>query len=728
MFFVFGPTSRYASPSDVLIREQHAGFERRQRAVATTLLISMLLGLACYRLTPIRTGHFFWADERCYLPALDFVDALGRADFREAAVHLFQADGPVPPARPGFVLISSISVLAQKAYAHLFGTPIDLPASYDLVAAFNALTTLAVSWTVFALARSWTGNAYLALLAALVHALLAGSNVWIRHLVPYQLSLLFLLWGLLLPSKYPGCHVRRRGEGMESIGDGKKHGHLPGAMPTQSWAYSGRRSMATQARPCHPPAMPPFGMLVAAGLLSGFGYACYPGHYAGVIINGAAAIATSRRRLAALATFGGAAASVLLLFEGVARWAGRSYLADLKRLSGSVSMGDPAEGFFFLWHYLRDVEPPVGPVLLALFLVAVILVVRHSLSRDSHLGPQSPASPCAFGHVLLAAVGCYALHATLGLLNHRTVFYGRLLLPFMPIVVVGAVLTIASIRPPLWRAVMTCTLLACSAVSFGRFAGAYAKVVYPADFLQDTMLAKLGRKVTYPSNALWGRLDRTTRGSAESVDFELVLVADTRAEGSREYATLLSHVAASETEARFIGVNFKYLGYIAERETRFQPSTEYRLVAEAPHPEAFPAMGYEGRKPWERRRLHERQYTMRLYERDPRGDPRVNAPLDISDFFKPGNRTFKTKEVRDATPSGTPRVRHRGGRHHRPVARAGDSRIGMKRPNAETARRRNRKKTIRQSVGVFRRAETARSPGPHRLNRSLPASGGRQCW
>ena len=57
------------------------------------------------------------------------------------------------------------------------------------------------------------------------------------------------------------------------------------------------------------------------------------------------------------------------------------------------------------------------------------------------------------------------------------------------------------------------------------------------------------------------------------------------------------------------------MAYIWEKDHRFSPPDGYRIVAEAVHPNAFPATGYEVRRPWERRRLRQRQYAMRLYER-----------------------------------------------------------------------------------------------------------------
>ena len=103
--------------------------------------------------------------------------------------------------------------------------------------------------------------------------------------------------------------------------------------------------------------------------------------------------------------------------------------------------------------------------------------------------------------------------------------------------------------------------------------------------------------------------------TVESFDEALINVADPCPAGSDAYVYLASHREAAKGQARFIGVNLKYMGYIAERAVRFSPPASYKLVTVAPHWETFPAIAYEGRKPWVRRRIAQRRPTMRIYER-----------------------------------------------------------------------------------------------------------------
>ena len=517
---------------------------------------ALIILLSCYRFTLIGKGHFYWSDERCYLPASKLVDAVAHGEYRQAAGHLYEASGSVPPARPGFVVVSVLPALAQRAIGTVASIDPATPMYYDAVSGFNVLVTLGVTCCVFALGRVWTGSSWLGLLVAVVYSLLCNANVWIRHMMPYQESLLFFLLALWLLSATPrpGEHCVRR--------------------------------------------------MVIAGLLTAFGYSCYPGHYAFVVINGIVALCRSRRWIVPTAAFGLSFTAVIGFYELLARRAGHSYVRDLTGLSGGVTMGDPKEGYAFIWHYLRDVEGPVGVVLFALFCAFAALLLWRRRSRI----------PRAARVAIIAAVACYLFHASMGVFGGGMVFYGRVLMVYLPFMVGGAVLGLAHIPRTRLRRLAVCGLLAASVGSFSIFAARYGRVVYPAEFLQDTM-AYLGRQIIYPPNVLWGFVDGSERDTVEAVDPELTMVVEPRPDGSKAYVLLASHAQAHECDRRFIGVNLKYMWYVRHRYDRFTPPAGYALVAEALHPEVFPATGYEGRKPWERKRIRQRRYTMRIYER-----------------------------------------------------------------------------------------------------------------
>jgi len=542
--------------------------------------------LGGYRFTLIGKGHFYWADEGCYLPAANLVDAVSAGHWRDAIESLFVAPRPVPPARPGFVVLGVIPTIAQRVTNPWLGISPQTPASFDVVAGFNVLVSLAVTICVYAIGMLWTRSRAYSLLLAVVYSLLVNANVWICHLVPYQVSLLCFLLALWLIS----------------------------------WiAQSGKSQIG--------------GMMVA-GFLTAWGYACYPGHYAFVVINAAAALGSmltrtrerdgpqrfvDSRRVAPLCewsrpwrrvstvilAFGGSCLAVIAGLEGLSRLVGRSYLHDLAALSGSVTMGDSREGFNFIWRYLRDVEGPVG---VALFVLFFDFILRRWGRRSTSLPPVARAA-------ILAAVACYLLHASASFLLGRLVWYGRVLSVYLPFLVTGGIIALMQVRRPGVRRVGVSFLLAASIVSFLRFAVGYHRITYPAEFLQKSM-GSTGRDIVYPSNILWGYIGGDLSETVEAFDPRIVNVVDTMADGCDNYVRFASFAKARASGAEFIGVNLEWSRYVRKAYEAFDPPPGYRLLAEAPHPDRFPAHQYEGRKPWERTRLHDRPLTLRLYQRE----------------------------------------------------------------------------------------------------------------
>jgi hypothetical protein len=322
------------------------------------------------------------------------------------------------------------------------------------------------------------------------------------------------------------------------------------------------------------------------------------------VIVGLVALAVSERRLLTAVSFVGSAAAVAGMFEALAQFAGTSYIRSVFKLSDTVTMGLYSEGYVFVWRYLRDVEGLVGIVLFVLFVgFAGLSLWRREVSL-----------PRAARVAMIAAIFGYLVHASMGVFFEKMVFYGRVLAMYIPFLVGGAILGLVHLRRPRLRQVGICVLITASAWSFMTFARGYNEVRYPAEFFLTTM-AERGLGGVYSPHVLWDLSEAGQAGAGDQLGPEFTMVADSRPDGSDIYIQLASHEEARMSGARFIGVNLKWMFYIRERYDRFEPPPGYTLIAEAPHPNALPAVGYEGHKPWERKRLRERRYTMRIYER-----------------------------------------------------------------------------------------------------------------
>jgi hypothetical protein len=276
----------------------------------------------------------------------------------------------------------------------------------------------------------------------------------------------------------------------------------------------------------------------------------------------------------------------------------------MRAVSGTVTMGFCGEGYVFPWRYLRDVEGAVGVTLFILFgilLTSALWRPQIDLPRPARV-------------TVLAAIGACLFHGALGVHLQRMVFYGRIFMVFLPFLVAGAVLTLVHLPRARLRYVGVCTLIITSGISFTSFARRYAGLAYPADFLQE-VTTTAGHDVAYPAHMLWGFVDGNPDDTIEHLDPEFAMVSDTLPDGLHNYIIAASHEEARAGDKRFLGVNLNWLFNVKERDHRFVQPEGYRLLAEAAHPSTFPATGYEAYKPWGRRRLADRQYQMRIYER-----------------------------------------------------------------------------------------------------------------
>ena len=545
--------SRRVQPT---VNSHRSKFRGSGPAGPTFWLAVLLIGLSGYRFSLIGSGHFYTGDEYRYLAAEALVDDFESGAYRTGIGHLFE---PYVFGRPGFVLVSVIPAIAQRVVGTLAAIERGTLPYYDAVAAFNTLVTLGITLCLFALARRWTGNGWYALLITTVHSLLVCANVWIRHLVPYYESLLLFLPALLALTSIP------------------------------------QTSTGTIRR------------VVAGGVLSALGFACYPGYYAFVAINAVVVPAVMRRhRIAAGGLFAASAAAVLAGFEVLARWTDVSYFKNLldrsQEFARLIKVGLCDEGYVFAWRFLRDVEGAAGVALLILFAGFVAMVVWR---------PKA-ALPGSARVAILAAIGCYLAYATQAVLRHRTVFYGRILAMYLPFVACGAGLALMHIRRPKLRVISVCAMLLASGWSFASFARWYGGVEYPADFFFETM-ARRREVVRYSPNVMWTGLGGRPAPHDHDSVLRVAMVADAYPEGF--YSYLASHEVARTSGARFIGVNLKWMRNIPEARDQFEPPEDYEMIAEAVNPLAHPAMAYEERTLSERRRLAERRYMMRIYEK-----------------------------------------------------------------------------------------------------------------
>jgi len=413
------PWQRADSPAE-------AGPVGRRWAVA--LLCVLLIFLSGYRLLLTQSGQLFWPDEFRYVHALHVLDEIRQGNLGASVAWLFTVPS-VPEAnmgaRPSYVALSIIPATVQGLANLVAGIGPQDPGFYRIPAIANVFISLAIGIVMFKLALLFVHDRGFALLSALVYGLLANTNLYVRHLFPYDLALLLLLGALLLVvgEQHDAAGLHRRALG--------------------------------------------------AGLLAGLGFTTYPGYDPFVVILAAAVVCNPVGSFRHLAMMGASMMCVGLVWEGIARLGGLSLVALTFRFFGTmtVEQGSFEETLIFLPRYLWDVEGPAGAALLALLVVFAAMAARGRYGRFE-LG--------IFG----AATAIYLVFGAAGVFFHRTVYYGRLVHMYLPFVVIASVLALSKMRHARLRLATAWVVALASIVAFAPVAAAELTATFPREILQ----------------------------------------------------------------------------------------------------------------------------------------------------------------------------------------------------------------------------------------------------
>jgi hypothetical protein len=298
--------------------------------------------------------------------------------------------------------------------------------------------------------------------ATAVYALLINTNLYVRHLLPYDWSLLVAAYAI--------------------------------------WLTVTRDATARLA--------------FTIGVLCAVVVGLYSGYYLLAAVIGVAFVGRSFSngwhvgyRNAAWSAAG--VAVVVVGLEVVCRAGGVSYVESSRTLGRSINLGSFDEGWTFLPEYLWRVERLSGVLLLTATIVAIGRAIVRAYRRA--------AAPIDW--LILSALFGWMVQAALSA-NFRTfVFYGRLIHPWMFFMALALGAAIAAIRHETIRRIV-CGVVALAAIlSWSDSMRAYYQLAYPPDVLYslridttrlppERMVCELTPGTSYASP---GPLDRTTR-------------------------------------------------------------------------------------------------------------------------------------------------------------------------------------------------------------------------
>ncbi len=380
-----------------------------------------------YKLVLINAGFMTEPDERRYLMTWSFLKHLSQGDISTALHAVFSANG-----RPGSVLLHSIPASLQLISAKLMGWEIFETQNFMLVFIYNFIVNLFILFLLYRIYKRLFDNRTLALLGILLYSVLVNNFSYLRHIYPYNESLLLFLWLVYqLLKKYD------------------KQTQI-----TLKTAY-------------------------IWGALAFFAYLIYPAYYLSfiavyllfnfILIN---KYKSANQIIKINFSYILGSFTVLAFFEILSQIGQSSYINNVLYLSETVTQGSFDEAFSFVFKYLWEVEKLTGLLLLLGMLLFLGFLPRL-------IKQKSKGQKLILGLIISFLVP-YLLHAGLAFFFHKMIFYGRILHQFIFIIIVFLLYVIAQL-PYQQQKFISLLMGLLASVQFFSQIQAYQKIAYPRD-------------------------------------------------------------------------------------------------------------------------------------------------------------------------------------------------------------------------------------------------------
>ncbi|MDO7853093.1 hypothetical protein [Hymenobacter convexus] len=404
---------------------------KQNRSLIAGITIAILV-ISVARFFLVGKGAMMFPDETRYYNSLKAAEYLMHGN-----VQLFFHELSGTYGRPGDALVRLLPALLQEGAFSMFGLNTNNPDSLIIPVLFNCIIVSISLFLFYRISLLLLADKTSALVATLIYGSLVNSNIYIRHILPYDTALCLMLYLVYYV-------LKRRRE-----------------------AVINRKDYAL------------------VGALSALLIAIYPGFYMApflafaLLIQWDAPLTFVKEKLDCFVAYAIGGSAVLSFFELLSRAGGKSYLLSSFHLAHTIDQGSYEEGYSFLFKYLAQVEGILGVVLIIMFSIYFVLFVRNLISyKLKFLAMSSDLDILVF-----TALGFFLLHATATFFLHKMVFYGRLTHHFIPFMVIAAVYGVKHLLSNKLGDYAMASVGVLAVVSFAVFFFSYQKVEYPFDLL-----------------------------------------------------------------------------------------------------------------------------------------------------------------------------------------------------------------------------------------------------
>lgn len=404
-------------------------------------LVLSIITITAIKLSLLGSGFLTFPDEYRYAQSGKALSDFSQGRFVPGIDALFSTR-----ARPGEAFFNMIPNAVQFLTAKVFDLRIyesknSIPLFIYNFSLYCLILILHYKFSKFVLQ-----DKNLALLSVLLFGTFTNSYLYLRHALPYDMSLLLFYWVIYKMS----------------------------LLATNS-KFSDKK-------------------VFILGLLTFGAYLIYPGYlflFACVLVLLLVSSnfpKTLLQKLRHSVFFGLGCVIMLLSFELMARVAQNSYINDLIRLSKTISQGSFEESFSFIFKYFFEVEGFTGILLFILiflfFIGSVFLLIKGKFQIHKIIF-----------NISIVLVLFFVSYAASGYFLHKTVFYGRLIHQFIPFLCILSIFAfqnfvIKSIKSPQTQSWVKLTFACIFLTEFGFKFSAYQTVYYPRDWEISAMASK----------------------------------------------------------------------------------------------------------------------------------------------------------------------------------------------------------------------------------------------
>lgn len=352
-----------------------------------SILLLTIVAVTVIKLSLGGSGFLALQDERRYEKSAKAIQCLSHADTKGFLFEIFSTKG-----RPGETILKIIPNVIQIFTAKIFTLNLyETENSYPLFI-FNFLIYCLILILHFKCSTILLKNTDLALLSVLMYSCLTNSYLYIRHAVPYDSSLLILYFSFY-----------------------------------RALVYQQRKNSSTF-------------QYFKLGAVTTFGYLVYPGFFPLVFLTGLIVLLYNPneevlyKRFKNLCSLIIGGASLIVFFELLSNFGGKSFLSTSRELSSTINQGSFEETLSFIIKYLFEVEQINGILVLSGLLVFYIFLFKRMKSIFTE--------PTLLTLSILTLV--YTLYGCAGVCFHKVVYYGRLMHQYYPFICIALLVPLAN--------------------------------------------------------------------------------------------------------------------------------------------------------------------------------------------------------------------------------------------------------------------------------------------